>query len=103
MLSRNLTFFACRRLRMPSTSVAAKAMWSSRPVSSYFLSGPQLAARKLSQSQAAIDSKNLARQPLRGGARKLDNPFRDVVGNAAPTERNPCALVFLDGFCLFRR
>src|SRR5829696_7615181 len=39
---------------------------------------------KLSQSQAAIDGENLARQPLRGGTRKLDNPLRDVVGNAAP-------------------
>jgi hypothetical protein len=60
-------------------------------------------ARKLSQSQAAVDGENLARQPLRGGARKLDNPFRDIFGNAAPPERNPCALVFLDGFCLSRR
>jgi hypothetical protein len=33
--------FRLQRLRMPSTSVAAKAMWSSRPVSSYFFSVPR--------------------------------------------------------------
>ena len=39
--SRNFTLLDCRRLRTPGRSLAAKAIWSKRPVSSYFFSVPR--------------------------------------------------------------
>ena len=57
---------------------------------------------RLSQSQAAINSNNLARHPFRSGTRKPHDPFRQVVRNAAPPERYARTLLFLDCRSLFR-